>query len=185
MQETHDPHAWLRDIPGAIRYRLKQDYDTLESKAALLGLPEGRIAKSVYWTQRRATGPLYCAVVPADRDVDRSKLLAALRADHPLPSGICVARAYPAGQAPGRLGPFPTEEDVGRFGMIIYDADFPADLPLDFAHPTLHRAGFLATIAAVERALDDRFGDRVRRHTASIATPAWHAAFARACRHKI
>ncbi len=179
MQEPHDSYAWLRQIPGAIHYRLKADYKTLSEKAALLGLAPDRIAKSVYWAPRRATEPLLCVVVAADRDIDEKKLLAIVRTEHDLPHGIRTARSFPTGQLPGRLGPFPALCDVERFGSIHYDADLPRDVPLDFAHPTKAGHGMLVTLAALERALSTVFDGRIRTRTDSIATPAWQSEYAR------
>lgn len=182
MQEIHDSYAWLRSIPGAIHYRLKADYTTLSEKATLLGMPQCRIAKSVYWAPRRATEPLLCAVVGADRDVDERKLLAIARKEHDLPHGISTAHTYPTGQLPGRLGPFPGLSDVERFGSIHYDADLPRDVPLDFAHPTKAGHGMLVTLAALEQALVTVFDGRIRTRTDSIATPAWQSEYARLSR---
>lgn len=186
MTHSKVPHeeayTWLRSIPGAIHYRLKADYLSLEEKAALLGMPEARIAKSVYWAPRRSHEPLLCAVVGADRDIDEKKLLAIVRTEHDVPHGIHTARSFPTGQLPGRLGPFPALCDVERFGSIHYDADLPRDVPLDFAHPTKAGHGMLVTIAALERALATVFDGRIRTSTAPIALPAWQSAYARACR---
>jgi hypothetical protein len=184
MHDTHESYAWLRQIPGAIHYTLKQPYTSLEHKAHMLGIPEQRVAKSVYWSPRKSSEPLLCAVVAADRDVDRTSLLTALRGDHELPHGIGSARTYPTGQSPGRLGPFLTREDLGRIGGIVYDADLPRDVPLDFAHPLDPGKGLLVTLDALERCMASVFDGRVRTKTASIATPAWHAALARACREQ-